>query len=267
MLFFSSLLKTNSTYKPAADSLFAALDLYNISYKFITNTKDIWLRDFLPVKTGSGKYISFKYEPSYLRGYETSRTDYRQDISFLPDMPEAVYSEINIDGGNIVFSPSKGKAVISDRVFFENSHIKKEELVRELERLLEARVIVIPSLKSDMTGHADGMVRFTDENTALCNAAEGEHTLEQRIADTLRLYGITVAEFPYFSSRGISAEGCYINYLETEKHIFLPIFGNCKDTEAVDTAQHVFSKTVVPVRANDIAKDGGIFNCISWEDM
>lgn len=39
MLYFSSLLKTTSTYQPAADNLFATLDVFNIKYKFIFYTK------------------------------------------------------------------------------------------------------------------------------------------------------------------------------------------------------------------------------------
>ena len=47
MLCFSSQLN-NPTYKPAADRLFAALDLFNIKYKLLNNTKDIRLRNFMP---------------------------------------------------------------------------------------------------------------------------------------------------------------------------------------------------------------------------
>ena len=66
MIYFSSLLKTNDKYKPATERLFAALTAHGVPYKLIENTRDIWLRDFMPVKTKSGKYISFRYEPSYL---------------------------------------------------------------------------------------------------------------------------------------------------------------------------------------------------------
>lgn len=79
MLYFSSQLNTPK-YKPAADRMFAALDLFNIKYKLLNNTKDIWLRDFMPVKTKSGKYVSFRYEPSYLDGSPELRTDFRRDI-------------------------------------------------------------------------------------------------------------------------------------------------------------------------------------------
>ena len=169
MLYFSSQLNTPK-YKPAADRMFAALDLFNIKYKLLNNTNDIWLRDFMPVKTKSGKYVSFRYEPSYLADDPQLRTNFKTDIAPSFKVDNLVYSDINLDGGNVVFSPSKEKVIISDRIFSENHGISESELEAKLEKLLESSLIIIPSLKSDMTGHADGMVRFVGENTAIVNA-------------------------------------------------------------------------------------------------
>lgn len=77
----------------------------------------------------------------------------------------------------MVFSPSKKRVIISNRVFLEKPDCDIAELVRELTRLLEAEVIIIPSLKSDMTGHADGMVRFLDEHTAIGNCVPSKNGL------------------------------------------------------------------------------------------
>ena len=246
----------------------AALDFFNIKYKFILNTKDIWVRDFMPVKTGSGKYISFRYEPSYLYDYPKLRTDYRSDISCEQGLYDLTYSDINLDGGNVVYSPSKQKVIVSDRVFSENPEYSTSGLINKLEKLLEAQVIIIPSLsaKYDMTGHADGMVRFLDENTVLGNRVRGRNALEKQIASILKGHAINTIEFPYFDSKGISAEGCYLNYLETDFHVFLPTFKNKMDKEAVDMAAEVFSKTIVPISVSEVAKQGGALNCISWEN-
>lgn len=152
-------------------------------------------------------------------------------------------------------------------MFSENPEIPTRALVENLENLLEAEVIIIPalSMRYDMTGHADGMVRFLDENTVLGNRTHGKNTLEKRIASILENHGISTVEFPYFDGKGISAEGCYLNYLETDSHIFLPTFENETDREAADSAAAVFRKTVVPVCIFEIAKYGGGLNCVSWE--
>ena len=265
MICLSSLLQSPA-YKPAAERLFAALTANGVQYKLLENTRDIWLRDFMPVKTRSGKYISFRYEPGYLKDNPELRTDFRTEIAPVLSLENLTYSDINLDGGNVVFSPSRETAVISDRIFMENWDLSSAELVQELEQLLEARVIIIPSLRSDMTGHADGMVRFIDENTAVGNASRSLFGLEAHIKAALRKHGIEVCDFPYFDSKGGSAVGCYLNFLETENAIFLPVFGVDTDKEAADTAKHIFNKAIVPVNINEIAADGGALNCISWEE-
>lgn len=264
MLYFSSQLNIQE-YKPAADRMFAALDLFNIKYKLLNNTNDIWLRDYMPVKTKSGKYLSFRYEPSYLANNPQLRTNFKTDIAPSFKVDNLVYTDINLDGGNVVFSPSKEKVIISDRVYSENPSWHKAELTAKLEKLLEANVIIIPSLKSDMTGHTDGMVRFVNENTVVTNAPLSSFGFETKVKKALQNHGIEMLDFPYFDSNGNSAIGCYLNFLETEQTIFLPVFSVDTDNKAVQTAKHIFHKAIIPVNINEIAADGGLLNCISWE--
>ena len=266
MLYFSSLLKANPRCLLSAENLFSTLSDSGEKFTLFDGAKDIWARDYMPVKTKSGKYVSFRYEPSYLDGFPELRTDFRSDIAPNLDFKNLVYTDINLDGGNVVFSPSKEKVIISDRVFTENLNYSSAELVQELEKLLEARVIIIPSLHSDMTGHADGMVRLVGENTAIVNAPLSPYGFETKVKKSLQNYGFNVIDFPYFDSKSDSAVGCYLNFLETEKSIFLPVFGVDEDNEALDTAKGVFDKTIIPVNINEIAKYGGVLNCISWED-
>ena len=246
--------------------LISSLKGNSIYVGFLKRAKDIWLRDFMPVKTRDGRYVSFRYEPSYHEKEEdrAKRTVYKRDLEDEVGI-KVEYSDINLDGGNVVMSPSKKTAIISDRVFSENPEREKEELFTELERLLAAKVIIIPSLKSDMTGHADGMVRFVDETTVIGNNPLSPKGLEWRIKQKLKKHGIKVLDFPYFESSDISAVGTYLNFLETDDKIFLPIFGHEMDDEAIAAAKSIFSKVIVPVRCEDIAKEGGCLNCISWE--
>lgn len=264
MLYFSSLLKTDLKYSSSAKNLFFALSDSGEKFTLFDGAKDIWARDFMPVKTKSGKYVSFRYEPSYLAGDPQLRTNFKTDIAPHFVLP-VTYSNINLDGGNVVFSPSKTKAVITDRVFSENPEYDKNTLLLELEKLLEASVLIIPSLKSDMTGHADGMVRFVSENTVVANAPLSPFGFETKVKKALQHHGIEVLDFPYFDSNGNSAIGCYLNSIETGQAIFLPVFSVDTDNKAVQTAKHIFHKAIIPVNINEIAADGGLLNCISWE--
>ena len=261
-LYFSSLIKTNPKYSLSAENLFSVLSDSGEKYTLFDGAKDIWARDYMPIKTKSGKYVSFWYEPSYLADDPQLRTNFKTDIAPHFTLP-VKYSNINLDGGNVVFSPSKTKAVITDRVFSENPEYDKNTLLSELENLLKAEIIIIPSLISDMTGHADGVVRFVNENTVIGNALP--YGYEQKVKRALKKQGISVVDFPYFDSAGISAVGSYLNFLETEKHIFLPVFGDIQDETAAKRAKEIFEKKIVTVNINGIAKDGGVLNCISWE--
>lgn len=264
MLYFSSLLKTASKYSRSAESLFSALSDSGERFALFDGARDIWARDYMPVKTKNGQYISFRYEPSYLADDPQLKTDFKADIAPHFALP-VTYSDINLDGGNVVFSPSRTKAIITDRVFPENPEYDKNTLVSVLEKLLEAEIVIIPSLKSDMTSHADGVVRFVNENTVIGNASPYKSGYEQKVKTALKKGGISVIDFPYFDSEGISAVGSYLNFLKTEKHIFLPIFGDALDETALKCAKEIFDKKIIPVNINGIAEKGGVLNCISWE--
>lgn len=141
MIYFSTLLPT--LYPTDAETLFTALAAHDVPYALLDGTRDVWLRDFMPVRTGSGQMISFRYEPSYLRNCPELRTDFLRNIA--PQLALApLYSDINLDGGNVVFSPSGVCVLISDRIFFENPEYPSAVLMRELSELLAAEVLIIP---------------------------------------------------------------------------------------------------------------------------
>ena len=165
----------------------------------------------------------------------------------------------------MVFSPTGERVLISDRIFSENAECPPAALVRELSELLEAEVLIIPSLKSDMTGHADGMARFLDDRTVLCNRPLSSCDFEQKVKRAVQDCGLDAVDFPFVPSGGVSAVGCYLNYLKTERVVFLPVFGIEQDAEAEASTRQIFHKEIVTVNIREIAQQGGCLNCISWE--
>lgn len=61
------------------------------------------------------------------------------------------------------------------------------------------------------------------------------------------------------------ATGEYINYLEMKKGIILPAY-NIKEDEAVfKLFTELFpQQSINMVNSTDLAKNGGVLNCISW---
>lgn len=61
------------------------------------------------------------------------------------------------------------------------------------------------------------------------------------------------------------ANGCYINYLQMNGVIFVPVFNIKEDAEVIKKIESIFTKfTVTAVESNAIANDGRVLNCIAW---
>lgn len=272
IVYLSELLKEK--FPQACNRLLQILDKYHVQYDWIKGTKDIWCRDYMPVQTESGKFIQFRYEPSYLKGkkeWEDSRSDVKEICQI--NKIDAIFSDINLDGGNVLICD--GRAIISDRLFSENSERDKDSLVRELSKLLECEIIIIPALRSqyeDLTGHADGMVRFIDRNTIIGNERRPDEYdyMKKGLQKAIDKFGLTYIDIPFFvdkdSQYPSSAIGIYVNYLELDNLIVMPIFNREKeDQAAIEIIKKAFpNKHIETIDYNDVAKEGGLLNCTTW---
>lgn len=271
VVYMSELLKER--YPETYSNLIKILEKHNTNYALIKGTKDIWCRDYMPVQTESGKLIQFRYEPSYLKGkkeWEESRSDVKE-ICRLNNL-DVTFSDINLDGGNVLICD--GRAIISDRLFSENPKRDKDSLIKELSELLECEIIIIPALKSqeeDLTGHADGMVRFVDKNTIIGNERRPDEYkyMKDGLQKALDTFNLTYIDIPYFVDKDAkhpySAIGIYVNYLEVNDLIVVPIFNSKEDQVAIDVIKKAFpNKTIEKINYNDVAKEGGLLNCTTW---
>lgn len=266
-VYLSALLKTK--YPDTCERLIQILEKHHVKYGFLEGTKDIWCRDYMPVQTKSGKLIQFKYDPSYLRkegGWDESRSDV-EEVCRLNNI-DAEPSDINLDGGNVLICYDR--AIISDRVFSENKDWNREKLVNELSRLLECEIIIIPAENDDMTGHADGMVRFVNRNTILGNQLADEYKYwREGMQKVLEQYGLTYIDVPFFVPKDpkhpLSAVGVYVNYLEVNNLIVLPVFGRDEDEQVISIIKGIFPDRIIEtIDYNEVAKEGGLLNCTTW---
>ena len=262
-----------SRHPMVCKELISILERHNTKYAFIKGTNDIWCRDYMPVQTESGKLIQFKYDPSYLKGnpeWEASRSDVDK-IHRLNNI-NATPSDINLDGGNVLICD--GRAILSDRIFGENPNYERETLIKELSGLLECEIIIIPSLRSkeeDFTGHADGMVRFVDRNTIVGNNRANEYKYWQEgIKKVLDTYNLTYIDIPSIIQKKDpkhpeSAVGVYVNFLDVNDLIVVPVFGRDEDKEVVDILQKAYpNKQIETIDYNEVALEGGLLNCTTW---
>ena len=269
IVYFSELLKTEGEFALICNRITDILDKYQIQYDFLKGTKDIWARDYMPIQKGVDDFVQFRYEPSYLKDLLHTQSDPKVVCTANSIKPN--FSTINLDGGNVV--KWDNKVMITDRIYSENpEYTDNAKLVNSIESLLETKIIIIPQIKSDFTGHADGLVRFINDNTVLGNDLNFEFDYWTRgMKKVLEKYGLEYSNMPMFDYKDNnypdSAIGCYINYLEIGNLIIFPIFdvSNNKDKQAVDLVKSVYpNKQIETININDIARHGGLMNCITW---
>lgn len=270
-VYLTELLRSDKRYRVAHDRLTGILAKHAIPVKYIQdpNIRDIWCRDYMPVQIDHDRFVQFRYDPSYLVGYEPRKTnpaEVREATQVNPTI-----STINLDGGNIVHWGDR--AILTDRIFSLNPEFtNKDELVKEIEKLLEAEVIVIPQIKSELSGHADGMVRFVDRNTILGNHRDHEYKYWSKgINRVLQAHGIQYIDIPFGNYRikrnAHHALGCYVNYLEVGNLVVVPIFGYepDKDEAVVQLFHEIFPDRIIEsVDYNEVGLKGGLLNCSTW---
>lgn len=266
---FSDKLRSDERFKQTCNALTEFLEKHSVKYSFLKATKDIWCRDYMPIQIEKGKFIQFRYEPSYLKDDLELQSDPKEVCKANNIKPQ--FSKINLDGGNVV--NWSDRAIITDRVFDENpEYLSKNKLIAEIEKLLEVEIIVIPQIKSDMTGHADGMVRFVNRNTLLGNDREKEFKYwKDGINIVLKEKGIDYIDIPFLDHKEKKypghAIGCYVNYLEIQDLIVLPIFETeqNKDQEVYDKFREIFpDRKIETINYNEIGLHGGLLNCTTW---
>lgn len=268
-VYFSERLKSDERFKMTCKALTDLLEKHSIGYDFLNGTNDIWCRDYMPIQTEKGKFVQFRYEPSYLKNNLELQSDTLEVCKANNIKPQ--FSKINLDGGNVV--NWSDRAVITDRVFDENpQYSSRNKLIAEIEKLLEVEIIVIPQIKSDFTGHADGMVRFIDRNTLLGNDRQQEYKYWSiGIGKILKEKGIDYIDVPFLDhiekNHPDHAIGCYVNYLEIGELIILPVFEvkNNKDQEVYEKFREIFpERKIETINYNQIGLHGGLLNCTTW---
>lgn len=256
-------------YPDFAKDFVSKLEQAKISFGILPKTKDVWAVDYMPIQVAKNKFIRFTYKPDYLISTKKwSRTI--SDVDLICDSIgiQTIKSDIIVDGGNI--SRWNDKVLMTNMVFTENKNIPELELIEQLKNLLEVNdIFFVPVEKGDWLGHIDGMARFIANDTVLINDFSKEK--QKNYIDflgALHNSGIKWNTFPfnpYDNEDYDDAAGLYLNYLELENHLILPIFGKSTDKDAVEKSKEIFpDKQIITVKSNEPAKHSGILNCLTW---
>lgn len=237
------------------------LDAYQVPYSFLEHTADVWVRDFMPVSTPSGRLVQFVYEPDYLADLERFRTDPAPVTAALGIAPEK--SDLKVDGGNVIRCDDC--VIMTDKVLIDNPMYSPAKLIAKLEKQLEAELVLIPRDPEEPCGHSDGMVRYMGHGRLLVNHyTDFDPALCRRLRKALSPR-FDLVELHFGTDRYIETSWAYLNYLQVADLLFVPACETPIDDAAFAQIESAISCRVVPVVCGNLLKLGGALNCISWE--
>ena len=288
-VYFSELLWENTS---GCREIIEQIMSHGVYCSLLKDTKDIWARDYMPIQLDSDTYAGYEYAPDYLyydKRYIGTITHQTRVCNELEIKPKP--SGLIIDGGNIV-KTSKG-AIMTEKVFVENSQYTRIGLINSLEKMLETEVILIPWDRSEIYGHADGVAREIAPGKLLMT---NYHRFSRRFADLfLKVLSprFDIEILDYKVKKQHPYNWCYINFLQVGNKIFIPqltayrvaltdsdmiksiiIDGRAQaasdkvieeDVQALEQFRRLMpDKEIIPVSCPQIVKRGGALNCISW---
>ena len=240
----------------------------NLKIDFLPHTKGIWAADFMPLQISRDRFVQFQYAPKYLRTNALSST-----ITNVADVCaemglELRKSEIVLDGGNVV--RSENRVILTERVFADNPSYQRSRLLSELRDLLETEQLhLIPEIPADQTGHASSMVRFLNDDTLLVSDFSKEskrfQSDFQAALSDLKLETVAIPLNPYNNRHSYGQQGVYINFLQLDGIVLLPVFGQPEDDMMLRTCEGLFVGEVVQeIDCAEIGEIGGSLKRLSW---
>jgi len=246
----------------------------------------------MPIQIAENAFVGYEYVPDYLNNPigAASQTNPARIIRGL--RLDVTQSGIILDGGNVV-KTSRG-IIMVDKVFKENNHIPKAQLVYRLETLFNDEIIFLPWDKAEKFGHTDGIVREIDKGRVLMT---NYHQYDKNFADKFmnilsNYFDVEVLDYNVY--KPCKYNWCYINYLRVGNKLFLPQLSHVdysgpkeaacppvgsnnkgirkwyyshikEDDLALEQFQNLFMDCeIIQVSCPQIIERGGALNCISW---
>ena len=266
--------KLKEFYPRTYSRLTKLFDDMEIEWGEIEGTKDIWIRDYMPIQLYSDSFVVYNYNPDYLKD---SGVEYITDSKAIADRVlkhcNKEYYDITLDGGNVV--TCAGHMVLTDKVFPENGRKKYDpEFCNYISAVLNSEVIFLPwhcdnpkDPNADVYGHAEGFIHWTGDNRVLMSNHRDYCPVEaDEIKRRLECVGFEVTEMLFdVPNPDKDYNWAYINYLEVGNKIIVPTFGIPEDKQALRYIKKANPDSIVRgFRMKDIAKKGGALHCITW---
>ena len=227
-----------------------------IPYAYLSGTKDIWCRDYMPVQIENERFVFYKYTPNYLKD------TYGQSVQTNPDdvfqseanrlqqlLPGSISIDLVLDGGNVV--KCGDTVVMTEKVFEENQDKSRDEVEKMLRDAFQCDILFLPREKCDIYVLLTNYDDFSTKYYKLFY-----EILEKRFE---------IIPLKFNVEKHNKYSWCYINFLQVGNLILVPQLGIDEDHQALEQISKAYPKCeVVGIPSLEAVKRGGALNCVSW---
>ena len=246
------------------------LETNKIRYVYLSETKDIWCRDFMPIQIEEDRFVFYKYTPDYLQ------TPYYRRIQTNPEKvfqapqnrleqlaQNAITIDLVIDGGNVV--KCGDTIVMTEKVFAENKDKTRTEVEKILKDAFRCDILFLPWDQKETFGHSDGIVHYAGDGKILLTNYDDSSLYYFRRFRKVFEKQFEVVPLKYATKRRHTRSWAYINFLQIGKLVLVPQLGLEEDGLALEQIANALSDfEMIGIPALEAVRRGGGLNCISW---
>ena len=252
------------------DALHHILHKMNVDHALISNTADIWCRDYMPIQVTTNKIVTYKYWPDYL--VNKNMHDYITNSDLMSKQIANEFQNIKIkkikdlvlDGGNVV--KCDNTIIMTEKVFEENSNWQKLSIINKLEKAFECEIMFLPWDRLEKYGHSDGIIHYLGNNRVLLtNYNDFSPKYYKSFRDCIeKKFEVIPLSYPVKEKN--KNNWAYINYLQVGNLLMVPQLGIPEDTMAIEQIKDAVPDyiNVIGIPSLEAVNKGGALNCISW---
>lgn len=243
-------------------------------------TNDIWVRDYGPIigRDANGQTVAVKTIYNHLDHYPQEWDDVMA-LRWALHAGIPVYpTHLHTEGGNL-WTDGAGTLIMTEQLLIENPGYDRRTIQAYLQqKFIFDKLILVPRMPIERTGHVDLLVKLADAQTALVSAPTERTSSEalKAAGDILRRETnaagepYEVVELPtpplYFNWFTYPIRRSYTNALTVNGRVLVPVYGLRSD----DTALRIYESAmpdhdIIPIDCKIGANGGGAVHCMTKE--
>lgn len=258
----------------------SAVDMSRVTFYHLP-TDDIWIRDYGPIvgldANGERVAVSMIYDP--LPNYPQERDNLMPQRWAAHEGMALRPMDFHGEGGNL-WADDAGTLLMTNQAYRLNPDLTRDTLHEHLHAAFDfEKLILIPRLRVEETGHIDLLVKLADRRTLLMSTPRNAlftgdrlRAARQQLARETNARGerYRIVELPtpplYANWFGYPIRRSYTNALTVNGRVLVPVYGIPTDEKALRVyAETMPDHTIVPIDSAAGANGGGAVHCMTKE--